>query len=158
LHQLLSLGTHNEWNDLGNIDQVRDIAANCHNILSDALENCPRDLEASITSIAYLNRCLRFSTERPTHSDLMEKIWPRVRKLPSTGRYGAFFNEMLWRASKISTTVDVMECIEVGNNYFKDAAKEEKCKASSRTSYTCTDHDSHRSMVLWPGIPQLSSK
>ncbi|KAJ7788977.1 hypothetical protein B0H14DRAFT_2946316 [Mycena olivaceomarginata] len=115
LHQLLSLGTHNEWNDLGNIDQVRDIAANCHNILSDALENCPQDLEASITSIAYLNRCLRFSTERPTHSDLMEKIWPRVRKLPSPGR-----------ASKISTTVDVMECIEVGNNYFRHAVNEEK--------------------------------
>jgi hypothetical protein len=64
----------------------------------------------------------------------MEKIWPRVMKLPSTGRHGVFFYEMLWRASTISTTVDVMECIEVGNNYFKDAVKEEKCKASSRTS------------------------
>ncbi|KAJ6550483.1 hypothetical protein DFH09DRAFT_1501532 [Mycena vulgaris] len=46
----------------------------------------------------------------------MEKVWPRVTKLPSTGQH----------TSQVSTTVDVIECIEVGNNYFKDALKEEK--------------------------------
>jgi hypothetical protein len=135
---------------------VTDIAANCHNILSDTLENCPLDLEATINNIAYLNRCLRISEN--THSDLMEKVWPRVTKLPSTGKYGTFLYEMLITLSQISTTVDIMECIEVGNNYFKDAVKEDKCKASSRTVYTHTDHNSHRSMVLLPGILQFSSR
>jgi hypothetical protein len=87
----------------------------------------------------------------------MEKVWPRVTKLSSTGKHGVFFYEMLMTLSKNSTTVDVIECIEVGNNYFKDAVKEDKCKASSGTLYTCTDHDSHRSMVLLPGILQFSS-
>ncbi|KAJ7806083.1 P-loop containing nucleoside triphosphate hydrolase protein, partial [Mycena olivaceomarginata] len=113
LNQILSFGTHNEWNDPGNIDQVMDIAANCHNILSDVLENCPLDLEATINNIAYLNRCLRISTEH-AHSDLMEKVWPRVTKLSSTGKHGVFFYEMLMTLSKNSTTVDVIECIEVG--------------------------------------------
>jgi hypothetical protein len=157
LHQILSFGTCSEWNNLGNIEQVRDIAGNCYNILSDALENCPLDLEASINSIAYLNRCLASETAYPC-SDLMEKVWPRVKKLPSTGKHGAFLYEMLRTASGISTTVNVMECIEVGNNYFEGAVNEEKCRASSRTSSTSTNHDSHRSMVLLPGMVQLSSK
>ncbi|KAJ7810457.1 hypothetical protein B0H14DRAFT_2863630 [Mycena olivaceomarginata] len=127
LHQILSVGTYNPWNNPGNSDQVRGIAANCHNILSDALENFPLDFDATINSIAYLNRCLYLTTGRPC-SDLIEKVWPKVANLPSTGKHGAVFYETLVASSVVSTSVDVMECIEVGNNYFKDAVKEEKCQ------------------------------
>jgi tetratricopeptide (TPR) repeat protein len=121
---------------------VRDIAGNCRNILSDALEDghCPPDLEMSINSIAYLNKCLRFSASGLNGSDLMGKAWPRVTQLSSTGKHGAFFHEMLMASSTMSTTVDVMECIGVGNAYFKEAVNDEKCKPSSGTSNTRIDH------------------
>ncbi|KAJ7832675.1 hypothetical protein B0H14DRAFT_2591945 [Mycena olivaceomarginata] len=125
LHQILSVGPRNQWNNLGNIDQVRDIATNCNNILSDALENCPLDLEATINSIAYLNRCLYISTGLVC-SDLMEKAWPKVAKLPLTGKRGAYLCKVLGAFSIVSTSVDVMVCIKVGNNYFRDAVNEEK--------------------------------
>jgi tetratricopeptide (TPR) repeat protein len=74
----------------------------------------------------------------------MEKAWPTVTKLPSTGKHGAFFQEMIRSCSSTPTAVDINECIEVGNTFFKDAVDEEKCKLSSRASITltiiCIDH------------------